>query len=360
MKRLNPLPADNLVDMRVFVRCKRNCYPPLAVAIEQLCREWNEDPASRRGKIVFSKLAKTVDVVLLNYRAELVSRCGRRPAGSSLNFSHYLRQFGRRWTETKILSLHRLLRRSLESSPPVRHLLQDILGGTTGHNVTPASTVSPETAKMLYELLDTLDALISLTNVVTSFRPKARLVNGVNIRKQSWNNLCRFCGQLTEMQALAEQNVIRCRKDNAPQRLNPSLCRKHRTRNEKGEALSAYRSLKRNEPELQREIEALSWASVRKGPEQPGFENELLYEFRRRIVDQQNLHLYSEAELADQARCLMQHGMNDQKKLIVMMRCANERAIVIARHLGITRQAVYKAIQTVPPRYCFHDESRLR
>jgi hypothetical protein len=82
-------------------------------------------------------------------------------------------------------------------------------------------------------------------------------------------------------------------------------------------------------------------------------ENALIYEFRRRIVDDRNLYLYDESKLSDAARTLVDHGMSDQKKLIVMMRRAGATGAGIARRLGISRQAVSKAMNTVPMPYRF-------
>jgi transposase-like protein len=160
------------------------------------------------------------------------------------------------------------------------------------------------------------------------------------------------------MQAFAEGKVTLRTIDGGRQHFSPLLCRAHRSRRNDGQASSDYRRLKRSESELQRELQGLRWASVRKGPEQTGLEAALLYEFRRRIVDARNLYLYHEAELAEEAHSLQMQGMSDRKKLIVMMLCAREGVGSIAKRLGITRQAVYRAIQNVPARYQFEDSAQ--
>jgi hypothetical protein len=338
---MNPLVADNLVD----IRCGRECYPELSAAIRQLCAEWREDPANRRQKVVFARLSTSVDAALKNYRAELVAKGYRPHRGTCVSFSRYLHRRGRAATERKIVKLHRLLRRPL--------MLIERVGKRAGQNGFSLLSGTP-TLQVVSQALSTLDALRSLTNIAASFRPRAKYVKGsegaANIRKPWWNHLCRYCDKPTELEAFLAGAISIPRERYV---LNPFLCREHRSRREGGCASSEYRRLRRNEPEFQRELEELTWASVRKGPREPGLKNNLLYQFRRKIVDDKNLYLDDDSELAKEAWKLVANGISDRKKIIVMLLCAGENASSIARQLNVTRQAVHKAVQTLPVHYRF-------
>jgi hypothetical protein len=352
---VDPLAADNLVDARPLVRCGQHCYPPLKAAIEQLCLEWKANPANRRKSVVYARLAKSVDVAMAEYRVKLVQDSSKPKRGKSQLFSRYLYRFGRRRTEAKIHHLYQLLVKPVQSPSGAKISFQELLDIEDKPPAISHPSEPSETASVRRELRDTLNALTSLTSVVSFFRPKARLVNNVNIRKKHWDQICRFCEQPTEMQALLEGKITLRLNNESRENPSPSLCRVHRSREEDGRASSDYKRLKRNEPLVQKELQALSWASADKGPERPGLEAALLYGFHRHIVEARNLGFCDEAELAAVARSLLMQGMSDRKKLVVMMLCDREAVSSIANQLGIRRQSVYKLIQNIPARYQFGD-----
>jgi DNA-binding NarL/FixJ family response regulator len=77
----------------------------------------------------------------------------------------------------------------------------------------------------------------------------------------------------------------------------------------------------------------------------------MLYAFRRRIVDQKNLYLYDKVELANEARALVEHGMTDRKKILVTLISMGYDARRIAEELRVSKQAVYKALASLPANY---------
>ncbi len=79
----------------------------------------------------------------------------------------------------------------------------------------------------------------------------------------------------------------------------------------------------------------------------------MLYAFRRRIVDLKNLHLYDEVELANEARALVKHGMTDRKKILVILLSIGLNPCRLAAELSVSKQAVYKAIASLPDVYKF-------
>lgn len=353
----HPLRDDVEVDTP---RVRRNCYPALASAIHQLHVGWKTDSKKRRIESVSVELHRRVDSALATYRNELVSDGYRKLAGPHSLFSRYLRRFGRERLETRLVRIHRLLRRNPCSDTSCTSVPRGISLRLFEGSSAPVQG-RHEVDRALNEALDTIDALISVAYEVSSLRPKSKTLRGVTIKNPSWSALCRFCGSQTEMEMYAlsghwpKESKISVRDEAVTRRntLSRSLCHEHASRAGRGRASSNYRRLLRAETEIKQELSGLMLASCRIGMHHTTLENALIYEFRRRIVDDRNLYLYDESKLSDAARTLVDHGMSDQKKLIVMMRRAGATGAGIARRLGISRQAVSKAMNTVPMPYRF-------
>lgn len=79
----------------------------------------------------------------------------------------------------------------------------------------------------------------------------------------------------------------------------------------------------------------------------------MLYAFRRRIVDDNNMYLDSATELTREARALVKHGMTDRKKILVVLHRIGFNTCRIAEELSISKQAVYKAMKSIPDAYMF-------
>ena len=216
-----------------------------------------------------------------------------------------------------------------------------------------SALICVETERDLVEALDTIDMLRSLVNVVMNFRPKATFIHGVNLCYSTWNQVCRFCDQPTELQGFIEGDASVVQADSSRRTLSTTLCCNHTSRRENGMNFSEYRRWLRNEACLQREIQELTWASARKGTRESSCESMMLYAFRKRIVDDNYMYLDSATELAREARALVKHGMTDRKKILVMLHCLGFNTARIAKELSISKQAVYKAMKSIPDAYMF-------
>lgn len=309
--------------------CRPKCYPAVSAAVLELSTALEADPSNTRERVLFARLQRTVDVALYDYRSELIARGQLRSRCAFLHFSRYLRRFGWQWTESRLLGLHRLLRRSRAMEDCVA-IEQDLV-----------------------EALDTIDTLRSLVNSLSSYRPKASFVQGVNVRRTTWDRFCRFCDQPTEQQAFREGDDSPIQRAGSRRTLSPTLCCTHSSRREDGSHSSDYRRWLRNEAVLNHEIQELRWASVRRGARESSRDSLMLYAFRRRIVDLKNLHLYDEVELANEARALVKHGMTDRKKILVILLSIGLNPCRLAAELSISKQAVYKAIASLPDVYKF-------
>ena len=325
---MDPLAADKEVERAITACCRPKCYPDVNASIILLGAALGSDPSSGRERVLFAQLRRTVDVALHSYRSELIARGDDLSSWCCLHFSADLRRFGRAHTESRLLTLHRLLRR-------VR---------------SPGSaTKSGEMSEDLIEALETIDALRSLVNIVMTLRPKATFVRGVNLRVYHWNPVCRFCSKPTELQAF--RDGLTFREGAARTTLSPTLCCEHLARRVDGRNSSEYRKWLRNEAVLKHELKELTWASVRKGARESSWESRMLYAFRRMVVDRKDLYLDDEVELANEARALVTHGMTDRKKILAVLNSMGADARSIGERLGVSKAAVYKAIASLPDAY---------
>jgi hypothetical protein len=338
--------------MDIAVRCRPKCYPALAVAITEFCEACNSNAADTRERVIFARLRRTVDEVLSVYRSDLISRGHHRSRCSFLHLSRYLHLFGRQRTESRLLQIHRLLRiqRQVHSRPFLVHSQRKFVQNRLLNNRAKAPAT---TASDLAEALDTIDTLRSFVNAIASLRPKASFVHGANIRTPHWEAMCRYCDQPTELQAFRDGDLTLVEGCDSRRTLNPKLCHKHRSRDEDGSSSHVYRRMLRNDSIVQRELQELTWASVRKGAHESSREALMLYAFRRKVVDARNLYLDDKVELANEARALVEHGVTDRKKILIMLLSIKLDRNRIAAELGVSRQAVYKAIGALPDAYRF-------
>ncbi len=187
----------------IALHCRPKCYPAVSAAVFGFSTALEANPSNTRERVLFARLRRTVDAALDEYRLALIARGHLRSRCAFLHFSKYLRRFGWQWTESRLLGLHRLLRRarSIEDSVAIE---QDLL-----------------------EALDTVDTLRSVVNSVSSYRSKASFVQGVNVRLATWDRFCRFCDQPTEQQAFREGDDSAIQRAGSRRTLSPTLCCKH-------------------------------------------------------------------------------------------------------------------------------------
>ena len=57
------------------------------------------------------------------------------------------------------------------------------------------------------------------------------------------------------------------------------------------------------------------------------------------------------SDLRDHARRIVEAKITDRKKQIIMLRAIGHNQSEVARHLGISRQAVSKALRSIPSEY---------
>ena len=110
----------------------------------------------------------------------------------------------------------------------------------------------------------------------------------------------------------------------------------------------AYRKAKRSVAQFELELIRLSRQCASRGSPQAKSGDELVDSYIHNYVLGQTLKLADEAELRNLARLMVDSRLSDRKKQILMLQRFDFNQSAIARRLGIERQAVSKAITSIP------------
>jgi DNA-binding CsgD family transcriptional regulator len=182
-----------------------------------------------------------------------------------------------------------------------------------------------------------------------------------------WSTLkrfCRFCGALAELATFAEAaeasgaeseqrkaeqtRMSKLRGIDEESRLSNRYCAAHRPKLPDKTWNPTYRKAKRSIPQFDLELTRVSRQCASRGTPQAKSGDELVDSYIHSYMLGQTLTLAEEAELRDLARLMVDSRLSDRKKQILMLQRLGFNQSAIARRLGIERQAVSKAIASIP------------
>lgn len=210
-------------------------------------------------------------------------------------------------------------------------------------------------------IIATFDTLIELIWSCVSKKPKrtrprkttkARdsklMVNG-----QRPKMLCEFCSKPTELSTFIQQGVYSYEDDDpdGKARLSSKYCPEHRPKHWDGTWNEKYRQAMRTKKQFELELKRLTKQSASPATlhTRSGDIATDLYIFN--YVARQALQPADENELRQQARKMVEVKLSDRKKRIVMMLASGHNQSDIAKKLGISRQAVSKALSSIPAEF---------
>ncbi len=222
------------------------------------------------------------------------------------------------------------------------------------------------------DLVPNIDSLREL--VLACRNKKAKKISGTDISTRRHAGTCRFCENQTEVAAYLDGSASRpedsIEHDDPSRRLSLSTmyCSHHRPKIRFGEneVNTVYRaaSRKKNQTAFNLELGRLdrqSWEGASSANAKSG--NGLVDEFIWQLAVHRNLtHEQQsadgsgalEARIRGEARLLVKNRISDRKKEIVTLLTKGYTQASVARALGImSRQAVSKALQSIPKDYRF-------
>ena len=310
----------------------KGCDPTVADTIRRFRNCWEPYSAASKRYPIARLVEELIDPVVASYTATLPSRyLGHIPgAGTGVAFSEIMRLVG---AEAMVRVQRRLLRAFV--------LTED------------------QHSKRDQRFVATLETLIELVWACKRKQPAKRNVRGLN--GQRLKVFCRYCGTLAELATFAESGGDDGQRGmDEKLRLSNLYCAAHRPKLPDGEWNPAYRKAKRSIAQFDLELARVSRQCASRGTPQAKSGEELVDSYIHSYMLGQTLTLAEEAELRDLARLMVDSRLSDRKKQILMLLRLGFNQSEIARRLGVERQAVSKAIASIPEIFCLNQPQRSR
>ncbi|WP_260292375.1 LuxR family transcriptional regulator [Sedimenticola hydrogenitrophicus] len=202
----------------------------------------------------------------------------------------------------------------------------------------------------------TQESLIELVWSCACKRPAKSKVpeGGASLNAERYQSHCRFCGNQTEFASFIECGKWPSQDDenfSLALRLSSRYCSEHRPKHADGTWNPAYRRAKCSQDQFKLELERLNRQSAKPAKPQSRSGNRAIDLYILNHAARQTLQPADKAELRNQARQMADGKLSDRKKQIIMMLTSGHTQSEVARTLGISRQAVSKALTSIPSSY---------
>lgn len=315
------------------------CAPTISEAIRQFQDRWRPYSASSRRYPIVRLIQELIDPAMTAYMATLPARySGHVPgAGTGVGFSAIIRLVG----------LDAMVRLQ-------RQLLRAFVLTEDRQSVRDQRFVA------------TLESLIELVWDCACKRPKTSApAKGVGLNAQRKHGFCDLCGNLTEfstfMARVTEKQINDVElEDHKKLELSHQYCTGHRPKLTNGEWNPAYRQAKRSLMQFDLELTRLSQQCAKPTSPQVRSGDPLVDSYFFHYVAGQTLQPADKAELRNQARLMVDSKLSDRKKQMLMLQWSGLNQSEIARNLGIERQAVSKALASIPAMFPLRAKPRSR
>ncbi len=186
-------------------------------------------------------------------------------------------------------------------------------------------------------------------------------VRDTRLNGERLQGFCRFCGSLAELTLFAGGSDDPKADDPEEKlRLSSLYCLDHRPKLPSGAWNPAYRQARRSLAQFDLELARLSQQCAKPATAQMKSGDQLVDSYFFHYVTGQTLQPADKAELRNQARLMVDSKLSDRKKQMLMLQWSGLNQSEIARKLGIERQAVSKALASIPAMYHLRSKSRSR
>ncbi|MFL1480584.1 LuxR family transcriptional regulator [Pseudomonas grimontii] len=301
------------------------CSDTLVMSIRDLEEHWKPYSSSSRRYPILKLMAQMIDPAIAKLcRKSSVFSQFIPGAANSIGISELVRHYG----FSLVIKSQRLLLRQFVATEG-----QGFSGGDG--------------------IVATLESLIEVVWACGNKRPvrSACLEGGATLNAQREQGRCKFCGQPTEFSNFISANIWPSEDDpdfSLALRLSSRYCSGHRPRYPGGGWNSSYRRAKRSQEQFEIELSRLTQQSARLSKVFAQSGNVMADLFIHTHVSRQALQPADEAELRSQARLMADTRLTDSKKQMLMLRASGYNQSEIAKAMGISRQAVSKALASIP------------
>lgn len=298
------------------------CDPTVSEAIEQFEDRWRPYSASSRRYPIVGLLQELIDPAVAAYTATLPQRyLGHIPgAGTGVGLSGIIRLVG---LDAMVRMQRQLLRQFIKTED--RQTLRD------------------------RRFVATLESLIGLVWDCACKRPTKSKVRDTRLNGERLQGFCRFCGSLAELTSFAGGSDDPKADDPEEKlRLSSLYCLDHRPKLPSGAWNPVYRQARRSLAQFDLELARLNQQCAKPATAQVKSGDQLVDSYFFHYVAGQTLQPADKAELRNQARLMVDSKLSDRKKQMLMLQWSGLNQSEIARRLGIKRQAVSKALASIP------------
>lgn len=299
------------------------CYPPVASAIAQFLSRWGPYSAVAPTRPQLHQLMRElIDPAITAYLATLP------PAYQSYVLGN-------------------------ESQPGVGNVAQ-LLGFENTRKVQKERLrqflkLEDRQSEQDRQFIATLESLMNvLWGCALKGIERSRL-RGSPLNGERRQGFCRFCGSPTELTVFASGSDEPKRDDPDDKlRLSDKYCEKHRPRLANGFWNPAYQLARRSKAQFDLELARLSKQSAKASQPRANSGDALVDSYYLAFVAQHGLQPYHKGELRDFARLMVDTKLTDRKKQLLVLQRSGFNQSEIARKLGLTRQAIFKTLASIP------------
>ncbi|HGP0242041.1 TPA: LuxR family transcriptional regulator [Pseudomonas aeruginosa] len=213
------------------------------------------------------------------------------------------------------------------------------------------------TGEQSREVIGTLETLVEVIGACGRKRPaRSRCtVEGVTQNAQRNRDFCEVCGQPSELAHLINTGDWPESADtDYALHLSNRYCASHRPRHADGTWNPQYQRAKRSKNLFNLELARLTEQSAQRTPS-PKHDTPAAELFAFHITHSNGLTAADEGALREQARLMIDARLTDVKKQMLILRASGLNQSEIARRMGISRQAVSKALGSIPSSLQFAD-----
>lgn len=213
------------------------------------------------------------------------------------------------------------------------------------------------TGELSKEVIGTLETLVEVIGACGRKRPaRSRCtVEGVTQNAQRNRDFCEVCGQPSELAHLINTGDWPESADtDYALHLSNRYCASHRPRHADGTWNPKYQRAKRSKNLFNLELARLTEQSAQRTPS-PKHDTPAAELFAFHITHSNGLTAADEGALREQARLMIDARLTDAKKQMLILRASGLNQSEIARRMGISRQAVSKALGSIPSSFQFAD-----
>lgn len=206
------------------------------------------------------------------------------------------------------------------------------------------------------QFIGSIESLISLMwDCACKRSQRSTIISGTKLNQNRRIDFCMFCGELSELAALVKKtntNQINDFDFDAHKKLELShtYCTAHRPKFTNGHWNPNYKKSKRTLAQFELELQRIiKQCANRSKPDIAATGSPLVdrYFFQYFSIHQ-TLEPANKAELRNLARLMVDSKFSDRKKQMLALQISGCTQSEIARKLGISRQAVSKAIESIP------------